>query len=255
MFKKFSDYIIKQSKWFWAAVLITVVIDALHSLYFEPVNIFFLNVLNSKNQQGIFYLLGIYLLFIIALVFIGMMSSYKNKPYLQARKKKLNSAVNILTFILISGFGIILMMPSFDILGMGSDNSLFAENTQYTYVLIFIGLFMALMVVSALDFKTRFVFGTVKYFYVYVPILLLVSLFTDFSTAILKYMMFDTDKIVDPNRTSRILDFIALFPLYFFFFSAPRFVLLRKSYNILPIISALASTIYFVWKLLETFEI
>ena len=109
MFKKLTNYITKQSKWFWATVLITVLIDTLHSLYFEPVNTFFLNVLSSKNQSGIFYLLGIYLLFIIVLVFIGMMSSYKEKPYVRGRKKNLKNSANILTFILISGFGVIFL--------------------------------------------------------------------------------------------------------------------------------------------------
>ncbi len=255
MFKKLTDYITKQSKWFWATVLITVLIDALHSLYFERINSFFFNVLSSKNQSGVFYLLSIYLLFIIVLVFIGMMSSYKEKPYVRGWKKNLKNSVNILTFILISGFGVILMMPSFDVLGVTADSSIFSDNEQYTYTLIFVGLFMVLMVISVADFKTRFVFGTINYFYVYVPVLLLVSLFTDFSGAILKYMVFDTDKIVDPNRTTRALEFVGLFPLYFFFFSAPRFVLLRKSYSLLPIISAFATTIYFVWELLGTVEL
>jgi len=255
MFKKFTDYITKQSKWFWATVLITVVIDALHSLYFEPANTFFFNVLSSKNQAGIFYLLGIYVLFIIVMIFIGMMSFYKEKPYLRGWKKNLRKSVDFFTFILITGFGVILMMPSSDILGMAADSSLFSENQQYNYTLLFVGLLMILMFVSAADFKPRFVFGTINYFYVYVPVLLLVSLFTDFSGAILKYMVFDTDKIVDPNRTTRALEFVGLFPLYFFFFSAPRFVLLRKSYSLLPIISAFATTIYFVWELLGTVEL
>ena len=112
-----------------------------------------------------------------------------------------------------------------------------------------------MLVFAFIKFKSRFTFGKLNYFYIYVPVLLLATLFVDFSTAIWKFQLYEPDKIIDPNRGTKLIEFIAIFPLYAIFYSAPRFVLLRKSYNIIPILSAILTTMYFVWKSLEYIEL
>jgi len=147
------------------------------------------------------------------------------------------------------------MFPSTDILGIASETSNFTDNQQYTFLMIFVGLIIVLLPVSLINYKPKFFMGDLKYFIAYIPLIILVSLFIDFSSVIWKFLLSDPSKIVDPNRSSRIIEFIAIFPLYAVFFSAPRFVLLRKSYNLLPLLSALGSIAYFVWRSLEYIEI
>ena len=253
--EKFYNSIKNHSKWFWYSIILTFVIDGVNSSFFDKIQSYFYIILEGKNTKSIFSLILIYSFFIILLVFIGMMSSYKNKPYFSKKQKFYKKLSEYFSVIMIAGFGIILLMPAINILGMGESNSNFSDNQQFTYFMILVGLFLVLMIFGFLKFKTHFIFGNANYFYIYIPVLILSTLFIDFSSAMWKFQLYDPEIIVDPNRASKVIEFIAIFPLYAFFFSAPRFVLLRKSYNILPIISALFFTAYFVWKSLNYIEL
>ena len=255
MLKQIADYLQKQSKWFWATVLITLIVDALNSTYFEVFQNYFYNILDSKNQKSIYSIIIIYVLFILLLVIIGMMSSYENREYYTKKQKRIKKISDFFTGIMILGYGIILLMPSANILGMGDEQSIFTQGQQQTYFMLLIALFFIMIVFAFINFKTRFVFGAANYFYAYLPVLILATLFVDYSTALFKYQLFNPDDIADPERSSRILEFLILFPFYALFYSAPRFILLRKSYNILPILSAIFSTAYFVWKSLEYLQL
>ena len=228
MFEKLTNYIKKQSKWFWLTILLTVIIDALNTAYFEKVQNYFYDMLEGKGLAAIYSLVGVYLAFIVLLIIVGMMSSYENKYYRPGKQKLFQKAAEFFTAIMIFGYGIIMIL---------------------------IGLFFVMLIMAFVDIKTRFVLGKRNYFYIYVIVLVLVSLFVDFSTAMWKFQLFDPEKVADPNRASRLIEFIAIFPLYAVFYSAPRFILLRKSYNIIPFLSALASTAYFVWESLAYLEL
>jgi membrane-associated HD superfamily phosphohydrolase len=251
MFDKITNYIQKQSKWFWITILVTIIIDALNTAYFEIIQDFFYNILEGKDLKSIIYLISIYVLFIVLLIFIGMMSSYETKRY----PNKIQKFSNYLTFFMIAGYGVILMMPAINILGVADNKSNFTDNQQFTWFMILIGLYFVMFVFGFVEFKTRFRLGKPNYFYIYVPVLIMVSLFVDFSTALWKFQLFDPENVADPNRASRFIEFVAVFPLYALFYSAPRFVLVRKTYNLLPILSAILSTMYFVWKSLEYMEL
>jgi len=253
--QKILSYLKKQSKWFWITVFVTIVIDSLNSAYIEKIQGFFYKILEGKDTKSIFSLLGIYLFFIVLLIFIGMMSSYEKQSYHSKSKRFIKKVSEYLTGIMIIGYGIILLMPSINILGMGSDTANFSSNTQMTYFMILIVLFITMIIFAFVNFKTRYVFGKSNYFYVYVPILIFITLFVDFSTALWKYQLFDPEHIADPHRASRILEFFILLPLYALFYAAPRFVLVRKSFNVFTFLSALFSTAYFVWKGLEFIEL
>lgn len=250
MLKQLSNYIQKQSKWFWATILITLIIDALNSSYFEIFQNYFYNILEGRNKQSIYSIITIYTLFIVLLIIIGMMSSYKKREYYNSKQKRIKNIIDFFTGIMIFGYGIILLMPSLSILGMGEEQTVFTEVQQQSYSMLLIILFFIMIVFAFINFKTRFVFGTAKYFYAYVPVLILATLFVDYSTVLFKYQLFNPDDIAEPERSSRILEFLILFPLYAVFYGAPRFVLLRKSFNIIPILSALFSMAYFVWQIL-----
>lgn len=253
--EKLHNYIKNHSKWFWYSILLTFVIDGINSSLSDKIQSYFYIVLEGKNTKSIFSLIVIYSFFIILLVFIGMMSSYENKPYLSKKQKFYKKLSEYFSVMMIAGYGIILLMPALNILGMGDSNSNFSDNQQYTYFMILTALFLTLMIFGFLKFKTHFIFGKANYFYVYIPILILSTLFIDFSSALWRFQLYDPNIIVDPNRGSKLIEFIVIFPLYAIFYSAPRFVLLRKSYTILPIISALFSTAYFVWKSLNYIEL
>ncbi len=255
IFNKLIKYITNQSKWFWITVFVTIVIDGLNSAYIGKIQDFFYKILEGKDTKSIFSLLGIYLIFIILLIFIGMMSSYEKQSYNSKSKRLIKKVSEYLTGIMIFGYGIILLMPSTNILGIGSDISAFSSNTQMIYFMILIVLFFTMIIFAFVNFKTRYVLGKSNYFYIYVPILILITLFVDFSAALWKYQLFDPEHIADPQRSSRILEFFILLPLYALFYAAPRFVLVRKSFNVFTFLSALFSTAYFVWKGLEFIEL
>ncbi len=255
MLKQISNYVQKQSKWFWATVLITLIIDALNSTYFEILQNYFYTILENKNQESIYSIIVIYILFILLLIIVGMMSSYKKKEYYTKKQKQIKKISDFFTGIMIFAYGIILLMPATNILGMGDEQSIFTQGQQQTYFMLLIVLFFILIVFAFINFKTRFVFGTANYFYAYLPVLILATLFVDYSTALFKYQLFNPEDIADPERSSRILEFLIIFPFYALFYSAPRFILLRKSYNIFPILSAVLSTAYFVWKSLEYLQL
>ncbi len=222
-----------------------------NSSYFEKTQSFFYDILQGKDLKSIISLLSIYVLFIIMLIFIGMMSSFESR-YHNLKKQKFS---DYLIVFMIAGYGIILMMPAINILGIVDDTSNFTDNQQYTYFMLLIGLYIVMFIFSFIKFKSKYFLGKQNYLYVYVPILILVTVFVDFSSAMWRFQLSNSEKIVDPERASRLIEFIAIFPLYAIFYSAPRFVLLRKSYNLLPILSAMFSTAYFVWKSLDYIEL
>jgi len=253
--EKLTNYIKNHSKWFWYSILLTFIIDGINSSLFDKIQSYFYMILEGEDTKSIFSLMAIYSFFIILLVFIGMMTSYEKKTYVSKKQTFFKKISEYFSVLMIAGFGIILLMPATNILGMGDSNSNFSDNQQYTYFMILIGLFLTLMIFGFIKFKTRFVFGKENYFYIYIPVLILSTLFIDFSSALWRFQLYDPNISVDPNRGSKLIEFIVIFPLYAIFYSAPRFVLLRKSYTILPIISALFSTAYFVWKSLNYIEL
>lgn len=255
MLEKFTNYIRKQSKWFWATVVTTLIVDAINTNYFEKIQSYFYIFLEGKDVKTMYLLIGVYTLFVVLLIFIGLMSTYGKRTFHGKKQKNIQKIAGYITGIMVFGFGIILMMPSISILGMGESTSVFSESEQQVYVGILIVLFFALVTMAFIEMEPRFIFGNKNYFYLYVPILILATLFVDFSTAMWKFQLFDPENVADPNRASRVIEFIAIFPLYAMFYSAPRFMLLRKSFSILPILSAVFSTAYFVWESLAYLEL
>jgi len=251
---KIKDKILKEiigkTQWFWAVILASITIDYLNTLYFNKIQKFFFNIFERKDEKAILFIIGVYVLLIIAIIFTNLMTSYKTP-----RIRKNKQIVEFFYILMIIGFGIILMMPSINILGMAEDKSNFTDNQQYTYLMIMVGLIFAILIIPFISFKPKYHFGNFNYFIVYIPLIIIVSLLIDFSSAIWKFSLLDPSKLVDPERSSRLIEFIALFPLYALFFAAPRFVLVRKSMSVFTFISALATIMYFVWKSLEFIEL
>ncbi len=247
--------ITRKSNWFWAVILVTAIVDYLNTLYFEKTQLFFYNVIEGKDENAMFFLIGIFVLLVIVIIFTGLMSSYKTARSLSWKKIKRQKIFNSIFGIMIISFGIILLMPSINILGMGGQESNFSDNQQYTYFMILLAFVFALIILAFIPFKAKFFLGDFNYLLVYIPIIIFVAIAIDFSSAIWKFSFLNSAEIVDPNRPSRILEFIVLFPFYAIFFAAPRFILLRKSVSIFTWLSAIASTMFFVWKSLEFMEL
>lgn len=244
-----------KSNWFWAVIIVTALVDYLNTKFYYKTESFFHNIIDGKNNNAIFFLIGIYCLLIIVIIFTGLMSSYKTQKYHNRKQQGIKKLTEALFVIMIIGFGIILMMPSINILGLGIEETNLSDNQQYTYMMILLGFIFALIILPFISFKPKFHLGDFNYLLVYIPVIIVVYLTINFSTAIWKFSFLNSDGLVDTNRPSRIIEFIAIFPFYAMFFSAPRFILLRKSVSVFTLLSALASTAYFVWQSLEYMEI
>ena len=253
---KLSLYFKNKTLWFWLAMLVTVLIDGLNTMFYDKTQGFFLKILYSNDLISMSWLIGIYLLFIITVILSAMMSSYGDRNYLTGKQKKVKKFAEAYSLLLVLGFGIILMLPALHILGLTSTNeSTFSDNSQYTWIMVICALFFVLLAFAFINQKTRFVLGTSKFLWAYIPVLILMSLFTSFSAALWEFNLYDPSKVVDSSRSTLFIEFIAVFPLYVLFFSAPRFILLRKSYHLIPLLSALITTGYFVWRSLEFFSL
>lgn len=249
---KLNRYFKNKTIWFWATMLITAVIDGLNSLFYDKSQDFFFKILNGSDTRSMFWLTGIYLLFIITVIFAAMMTTYKGRTYLTKKQEQIKKFSEAYSLMLILGFGIILMMPAFTIIGLtSSEASNFTDDQQNTWIMVLCTLFFILLAFALIKQKSRFVMGTAKYLWVYIPILTLISIFTGFSAAIWEFSLYDPATANNPDQSSKIIEFIVIFPLYALFFSAPRFLLLRKSYHLIPLLSALFTSGYFVWRSLE----
>lgn len=249
---RLSAYFKNKTIWFWMVMLATALVDGLNTMFYDKSQGFFLKILNGSDLQSMFWLAGIYLLFIITLILTAMMSSYGDRKYLSKNQIQMKKFSEAYTLLLVIAFGIILIMPTINILGLtSSEPSQFSDNSQYTWIMIFFALFFTLMAFALIKQKNLFVLGTARYLWVYIPVLILMSLFTGFSSAIWEFSLYDPAQAAEPDQGSKIIEFIVIFPLYAIFFSAPRFLLLRKSYHLIPLLSALITTGYFVWRSLE----
>lgn len=254
MIKKIYNYLNSQTKWFWLTILVTIVIDAANSAYIEKIQEFFFEKLSGKDIKSMFWLLGFYVFFIVLLILASKMTSHPRRAGITKFKKNVQKFSLYFTFLMIAGYGIIMMMPSISIMGLGEESTL-TNNQQYTFFLIMIGLFFVLLGMAFANPEKKLVFGHENYLYLYIPTLILATVFVDFSTALWKMQLFDPNVVVDPDRVSRVGEFITFFPLYAVFFAAPRFILVRKSYNIFTLLSAAGSTAYFVWQSLAYIEL
>ncbi len=252
---KFINSLKNRTVWFWAVVLATIIIDALNSAFFDKIQSFFFNILNGKDLKSVYYIIGFYVLFILVVIFSSFLSSFDKGRLMNRKQRKRAKSSEFFFVIMTSGFGIILTMPLINILGIAEDNSPFSDSEQMTYFMIVIALFFVLLPVSVIKFKPKYHLGKQNYFVAYLFLLVVVSFFIDFSSALWKFFLFDPEKTVDPNRGTLLIEFIAIFPLYLFFFSAPRMVLLKRSYSVLTLLSAFVMIAYFVWKSLGIIEL
>ncbi len=243
-----------KSNWFWAVIAVTAIVDYLNTLMYDKSQIFFHNLIEGKSKNEMFFLISIYVLLILTLIYTGLMSSYKTTPYFSRKQLGRKKFIEAVFAVMMISFGIILMMPAINILGIAGESN-FSENSQFTYMMILLVFIFAFIILPFISFKPRYRLGDFNYFVVYVPILIIVSLTIDFSAAVWNFSFLNSDGIVDPDRSLRVLEFIVIFPFYAMFFSAPRFILLRKSISIFTWLSAIASTMFFVWKSLETGQI
>ena len=246
MAKKFLNSLKNKSKWFWAIIFTSLIIDYLNTYFYDTTQNYFFEILNGKDIKSVIYIFGISIIFIFVLIITGMMSSDDKKAkaiqqglYKPAKKSFLTKTTDIFFGVILISFSIILFNPLISILGIAENNSIFSDNQQMWLMILSIVIIIIIAVFGMLNYKPRFVLGTSKYFIIYIPVIIAVSLFIDFSAAIWQYSLADESIIPDPNRSSKIIEFIALFPLFAIFFSAPRFILLRKSFTLLTLISYL----------------
>ncbi len=155
MIEKITNYIKEQSKWFWLTILLTVIADAVNTMYFETVQAFFFNILEGKDAKAMTSLIVIYVFFIILLIFIGMMSSYGKRSYRTKKQNRIQKFAGFMSVLMITGYGTILLMPSTNILGITDNTSNFSDDQQYTYFMILIGLYFVMFAFAFIELKTR----------------------------------------------------------------------------------------------------
>ncbi len=263
MIKRFLNNNFKnKSKWFWGVIFTSFIIDYINSYFYDNTQNYFYKILSGKNLTSVIYIILLMLLFIFMLIITGKMSSDDKRAkainsgqYKPAKKNTLTKIADIFFGIILIGFSVITIMPLINILGIGEQDSIFTSNLQMWIMISSVVLIIVIAIAGLSTYKPRFILGTSKYFIIYIPIIILTSLFIDFSTAIWHYSFAPTDTVVDPDRSGKVIEFIAFFPLFIIFFSAPRFILLRKSINFLTLISALTMIGYFVWKSLDFIQI
>ena len=227
-------------------MLITLIIDVLNFLFYGKVQAFFHKMFASTQIKTVYFYLEIYLLFLILLLFISMMSSYTNNMVIRD-KTFWHKIGEIVYALMIVGYMIILLYPVIQLISPGTEKANFTSKQQQVFMTLFLVLFFAAVMIAFIDWKPRFYLGKLNYFLIYVPILFLVNFFMQFSSALWQHS-FQGTVVASETFKAKFLSFLLILPIYLLFFSAPRFLMLSKSFHWVTFVLAIVSTLFFAWK-------
>ena len=228
-------------------LLVTVIVDLINMKLYPKIQTFLFHTLNSSQTKTVYTFLKIYMLFIILLVFISLMSSYSTEHFVIRDKSFWKKTSDIVYTLMIVGYLIILLYPAIQLISPGTEKANFTSKQQQIFMTIFLILFFVAVIIAFIDWKPRFYQGKINYFLIYVPSLILVNFFLQFSSALWRYS-FVGGTIQTHTFKSQLLSFLLILPIYLLFFSAPRFLLLSKSFHWVSFASAVVSILFFAWK-------
>ncbi len=227
-------------------LLVTIIVDLINMRYYSKIQGILFNILNSTQTKAVYTFLKINILFIFLLIFISIMSSYTNNLVIR-EKSFWQKTGDIVYALMIIGYMIILLFPVIQLISPGTEKSNFTNKQQQIFLTLFLVLFFVAVMIAFIDWKPRFYLGKLNYFLIYVPILFLVNFFLQFSSALWRHNFQET-VVSSETFKAKFLSFLLILPIYLLFFSAPRFLLLSKSFHWLSFVSAVVSTLFFAWK-------
>jgi hypothetical protein len=233
------------------AILLTlffVTADGLHWLFFEDLNLFFLDFLSTPSKEAVILILTLFVAYSIALGLLQTLES--DTAPKSSRKKKKDDGINfsITTF----GFGILLIMALAQITMGDHRGTALSEDWQAigvaggTGVLLLI--YLPLGCVKWI--KPRHGKDTARYYFYLVPTVIMGELMLNFSYAMWAFWLSPdpgAPAVEDPNQ---LLSFIIIAPLFFLFFAGPRFIFWRLNNRGATMISSLWIAFYELWRMM-----
>ena len=258
MFPEFSS----KNKWFWASLLFPIIIDYINARYYDLSVSWFLNIFKDSTLTSGWIIIIFYIGYILSLLTIGWLAPYKkynptsiNVPVSKNYKGGLNKVSQILFLYTSLGFGIILLMLLMHASGLFQEiMESSANSTSKDWMFwIGVGLFF-IQFFSTLGLKPKYNLGSYQYFIVFALNVIMAAVLVDLSTA--GWIYFLASEIPpDPNRSTKIIEFITLFFLYALFFAQPRLLFMNRGFSWLGFASALIAISYFLWNSLNLVEL
>jgi hypothetical protein len=252
-----------------AAVLVTLFLvgaDLLHWRYFYELNGYFRDLIGEPSQAAVLAVLGVFALYVVSLAFVARLKPMVPLETIDitledeetGEKTVVKSTWPSALFLAPSiGFGLLMMMAAVNVSGMGeTDQELVTENWQMFATFGSLGILITLVVVGHCGvIKQRYDQKQPQYYVLFVLLVIFSELILNFSYALWMYFFgpdFGAPPIENPDM---FWSLVFGTPLFFFFFAAPRFIVMPLNFTWMALASATFVAFYEVWKFLATWPI
>ena len=229
-----------------AGVLLTLFImgaDLVHFGYFHELNGYFREIISEPSKNAVLMTLGLFTLYVVSLFFVCRL-----KTTGRAWPKGLMVAPSI-------GFGLLMMMAAVNVSGMGdTEQSAVPESWQMFATFGALSILVALGVVQLVNFKQRYDQKSPQYYVLFVLLVIASELILNFAYALWMYY-FGPDFGAPPIEDPDIFWSLVFGVPFFFFFAAPRFMLMPLNFTLMALASAIFVAFYELWKFLTTWPI
>lgn len=251
--------------WEFLALMVPLLADSTHYFFHNPLQDFYLNMFRNPTHivAGLCFLVAVYFGFIINLFLIEKLEpliplsvvtlNYNETTRTGGRRTYTHNTTwpRIIFDYPSVMFGITFFVGIIEYIRFAEKDQLVSDNVAFYLLLILVAMVIFHIIALAVSFseKPKIPPTSPRHLAWLIPIYLLNELALVFSTALWIYL-FGSDK-VDPNRTGKLFECIAIFPVYFFLFSAPRFTLLCRQFTWPNLISAIILVSWIVWQSLD----
>lgn len=218
--------------------------------------------LADPASGAVWFILGGYLLYILALPLSGLLMNPQEGSSAAApdkrtrkllRKRLLRNPMDAFLMFLGAGFGVIVVLLLAHALGLTGRQSPYSDNQQQAVIMG--GALLAITHIAILAWKPRPRLTPDRPAYLAIELLALLvgSLSAWIAVAGWQHLLGGPDPVV--RSGSRLPDMLIAFPLFLVFFSAPRFLFLRRNFNPYAFVGAMLLTVLYVWGSLEYVKI
>ena len=231
-----------------AGTTLFLIVDALHFLYFDELNVYFREMLRTPGERTILFILALYLVYSLSLGFLSRLKS--GGSTVEGRSHRESDWPKVIHFYPSFGFGIMVILALAEASGWSSDaHHDIPDSWEQAALLGGAAIFFIQLSLGTFDWiEPRYDSRQIRYYIYLVPSAILAEVMLSFSFALWMNSLgadAGTPPIEDP---SQVLSFLFLAPLFYLFFAAPRFIFMRLNYTWLTLVSGLFLVLYEVWR-------
>ncbi len=243
-----------QGPWALASTLCPVVADVVHFVVFDDLNARLSGVLQAPGTASVVLLAGLYALWLVSLVFVGRLVPETPMPVGETtlREGSLTRKVRfawpkLLFFYPSLAFGLVCMMSIVQATGGLGEAAAMTEGLQDAALGAGLVLFVAHIIIAAVDVRPRHALGHPAHFGVLLPVVLVGEVMLNLATA-----LFLNAFGPDPAKPAQVAEaagrstseLVLAVLLFLVFFAAPRFTALSRHFTWPSLVSGFALVVW-----------